>query len=136
MIEEEKEKKRIVLNEKLSNDIARKLSILASPKKYVVKEKGKPIEDFFFSVLRCVDEEKYGSLNIMNADPRWSYVEACVDVLKNVLNQMKSYNEKVLATKLTEDVPILLFTTEITNVVTLIEIIIACLLCAVFQCMS
>ena len=100
-----------LVNEDLSKEVLRRVRALAVPNKYVEKEKGKPLEDFFFAVLRFVDPERYGSLSIMNADPRWAYADACIETIKKVLDEVDEHDNKVLAAGLVGEVPNLLTVT-------------------------
>ena len=98
--------------ERLDAETARQLHVLAMPKEHVVRDKTRPFEDFLFAALRCVDAARYGALTIMTADPRWTYVEACVAVLQRVLDQQDAYQQRLVAAGVTEgsQVPSLLTT--------------------------
>ena len=85
------------MSDRLDEQTAARLGVLAEPKKHVTRVKGRPVEDFLFATLRCVDAERYGALTIMDTDPRWAFVQACADVLTRVLDQQDAHAARTAA---------------------------------------
>ena len=110
---EESDRMEHFANERLDEETARQLHVLAAPKECVTRDKTRPFEDFLFAALRCADEARFGALTIMTADPRWAYVEACIAVLRRVLDQQDAYRERLHAAGVDADTqaPSLLNTT-------------------------
>ncbi len=71
----------------VDSEVSRRLLCLGSPEKL---QDSVPLEEYFSMILRKLDPEKYKEIDFIHTDIRWIYTQACIDVLRELLDWIYS----------------------------------------------